>query len=89
LTSLLPCAALAAQVVVAWLADRRGQGAALRELTGAGATAWRLALRQVPVWGGPWILLPVVVSAIPGCPECNAGNVSASHLEALLRGAEL
>jgi hypothetical protein len=88
LTSLLPCAALVAQVVVACLADRRGQGAALCELTGGAATAWRLALRQVPVWGGPWALLPVVVSAVPGCPECDGGSVSAGHLEALLRGGE-
>jgi molybdopterin-synthase adenylyltransferase len=88
LTSLLPCAALAARVLAACLADRRGHGAVLHELTRGGATAWRLPLRQVPGWGGPWQLLPVVVPAVPGCPVCGTVPAPPGRLEALLRGGE-
>jgi molybdopterin-synthase adenylyltransferase len=88
LSSLLPCAALAARVLVACLADRRGHGTALREFTRGGATAWRLPLRRIPGWGGPCALLPVVVPAVPGCPVCGSAAASPQRLEALLRGGE-
>src|SRR5262249_49884395 len=54
LTSIMPCAALAARLVTSWLARQRGDERAWQEFHGAGANAWRLALRQVPAWGsGP------------------------------------
>jgi molybdopterin-synthase adenylyltransferase len=84
LSSLLPCAALAARVLVAWLAGRRGHDRPLRELTGDGATAWRLALRQVQGWGGPWELLPVSVPRLPGCPVCGEVPATAERLAELL-----
>ena len=75
LTSILPCAALAARVALAWLMRSRGFERPWRELTAGGATAWRLALRQVPAWGiGPWTLQPLVVPRLPGCPVCGTGR---------------
>jgi molybdopterin/thiamine biosynthesis adenylyltransferase len=84
LTSILPCAALAARVALAWLARARGFDRPWRELTAGGATAWRLALRHVPAWGiGSWALQPVTVSRLPGCPVCGAGRRAASALDDL------
>jgi hypothetical protein len=85
LTSILPCAALAARLVTAWLARRRGAGGAWQEFRGAGASAWRLALRQVPGWGfGPWELRPVPVRRQPGCPGCAIHTASPTELARLL-----
>jgi molybdopterin/thiamine biosynthesis adenylyltransferase len=84
LTSILPCAALAARVALAWLARSRGLDAPWRELTADGATAWRLALRRVPAWGaGPWELRPVVVPRLPDCPVCGTGRRDVPTPEAL------
>jgi molybdopterin/thiamine biosynthesis adenylyltransferase len=84
LTSILPCAALAARVALAWLARVRGFALPLQELSAGGATAWRLALRRVPAWGlGPWALEPVVIPRLPACPVCGAGHRDVPTLDAL------
>jgi hypothetical protein len=84
LTSILPCAALAVRVALAWLARVRGCQRPWRELSAGGATAWRLALRRVPAWGlGPWALQPVVVPRLSQCPVCGAGRRELPGLEDL------
>jgi molybdopterin/thiamine biosynthesis adenylyltransferase len=83
LTSILPCAALASRLAIAWLARQRGAGAAWEEFHGA--SAWRLALRAVPSWGlGPWELRPVAVERQPGCPNCGPSIDPAADLNEIL-----
>jgi len=73
LTSLLPCAALAARLVTARLARDRGHAQLWDEWSGA--CAWRLALRRVAPWEcGPWQLVPVPVTRDPLCPTCGIGQ---------------
>jgi molybdopterin/thiamine biosynthesis adenylyltransferase len=90
LTSILPCAALAARAALAWLARVRGFDRPWRELSAGGATAWRLALRRVPAWGvGPWALQPVAVPRLPGCPVCGAGRRDVPATEDLFEKGRL
>jgi molybdopterin/thiamine biosynthesis adenylyltransferase len=70
LTSIAPVAMLAARLTVAVLAGRRGQTRLREELVAGGASAWRLAVRRVHGWGGPWQLLPVEVGRLSVCPNC-------------------
>jgi molybdopterin/thiamine biosynthesis adenylyltransferase len=90
LTSILPCATLAARLVTAWLARQRGSEQAWREFQAPAANAWRLALRHVPAWGfGPWELRPVPVQRQPGCPECGGRTGSLADFDRLLSGGPL
>jgi hypothetical protein len=71
LSSIAPAATLAARVATARLLHGIGSSAMWHELTRSGASAWRLALREVPAWNlGPWQLQPVVVPRFAGCPVC-------------------
>jgi hypothetical protein len=83
LTGIGAVALLAARLVVAVLAGRRGCDAPRQELTAGGASAWRLALRRVPRWGGPWQVRSVEVRRLSGCPGCGA-PVAGGDLTALL-----
>jgi len=85
LTSILPCAALAARLVVAWLSRARGHATPWDEFTHDGACAWRLALRCLPAWElGPWQLRVVPVAPLPGCPTCGPDQPAIADLETLL-----
>jgi molybdopterin/thiamine biosynthesis adenylyltransferase len=86
LASIAPVAALAARLVVALLASRNGFTHMHEELTTGHTSAWRLALRSVPGWGGPWQMLPVVVGRIDECPVCGTTAVE-GDLDALLAGS--
>jgi hypothetical protein len=87
LTSIMPCAALAARLTTAWLARRNGHERPWNEFRVTGASVWRLALRHVPGWGaGPWCLRPVPVVRQPGCPVCGSGRRSAEAFLTLLEG---
>jgi hypothetical protein len=87
LTSIMPCAALAARLAAACLARQRGAPSAWQELRQSGANAWRLALRSVPAWGlGSWQLHPVPVQRLPDCPECGRRTVSLTDFYHLLTG---
>jgi hypothetical protein len=85
LVSILPCAALAARLVTAWLARQRGVGQHWQEFQAETATAWRLALRHISAWGfGPWELSPVPVQRQPACPECSSRRVSLTDFDRLV-----
>lgn len=87
LTSILPCAALAAQLVVAWLARQHDQPHAWDELTAKSANAWRLALRRVPAWDlAPGTLCPVPVDRLPECPVCGERAEASADLDRLFSG---
>jgi hypothetical protein len=89
LTSLLPCAALAAGLVTARLARDRGRPRPWAEWTAAGACAWRFALRRVAPWGGgPWQLVPVPAPSGPACPTCGPRQPVAGDLAALLENRD-
>jgi hypothetical protein len=89
LTSLLPCAALAAGLVTARLARDRGRPQPWAEWTAAGACAWRFALRRVAPWdGGPWQLVPVPAPSEPACPTCGPRQPVAADLAALLESRD-
>ena len=70
LTSLMPVAALATRVLVARLLMEQGQERSLVELTESDISAWRLPLRAVPGWGGPWNLVPCSIGSRADCREC-------------------
>jgi hypothetical protein len=90
LTAIMPCAALAARLITAWLARQRGAERAWHEFHHPGANAWRLALRHVAAWGfGPWELRPVPVRRQSGCPECGTRTGSPTDLSRLLTGGPL
>jgi molybdopterin/thiamine biosynthesis adenylyltransferase len=85
LTSISPCACLAARVVTAWLASRRGAGRPWEELRRPGVSAWRLALRHVPAWdAGPWVLLPVNILPRADCPACGSPRPTDAEVAACL-----
>jgi molybdopterin/thiamine biosynthesis adenylyltransferase len=87
LTSILPCASLAARVATAWLGSRQGAGGPWEELRRPGVSAWRLALRHVPAWeAGPWQLLPVSIPPRPNCPNCTAPQAANAEVAAWLEG---
>jgi hypothetical protein len=86
LTGVGPVALLAARLVVAVLAGRRGLGTLREELTAGGSSAWRLSLRKVPGWAGPWALVPAAVRRMSGCPVCGR-PADAGELSALLEAA--
>lgn len=84
LTSIMPAAALAARVAVAWLMLERGAEQPWRELTAGGATAWRLALRRVPAWdAAPWTLQPVAVVRLADCPCCGPARSTLPDIASL------
>jgi hypothetical protein len=90
LTGIMPCAALAARLVVARLARHHGADGPWHEFGSPGVNAWRLALRRVPAWGfGPWELRPVPVRPQPGCPACGYSTASPSEFCRLLSGGPL
>src|SRR5262249_44391682 len=85
LTSILPCAALAARLVTAWLARQRGVEQLWQEFQAAKTNAWRLALRHIPAWGfGPWELRPVPVPRQSGCLECSSRTRSFTDFDRLV-----
>jgi hypothetical protein len=85
LSSIMPCAVLAARLVVARLAWHHGMDGPWHEFGSPGVNAWRLALRRVPAWGfGPWELRPVPAQPQSGCPECGCRTGSANDLCRLL-----
>jgi molybdopterin/thiamine biosynthesis adenylyltransferase len=83
LTGIGPVALLAARLIVAILAGQRGLGALRAELTAGESSAWRLSLRKVPGWGGPWALASAEVRRMDGCPVCGP-QADAGKLSALL-----
>jgi hypothetical protein len=86
LGSILPCAALAARLSVAWLCRRRGQDKSWGEFGRARCSAWQLAIRRVPLWEyGPWHLRDVPVVRQPGCPVCAVTPPPAEALDRLLK----
>jgi hypothetical protein len=90
LSSILPCAVLAARLAVARLTLHHGADGPWQEFGSPGINAWRLALRRVPAWGfGPWELRPVPVRPQPGCPECVNRTASPSDFCQLLSGGPL
>ena len=87
LAGIMPCAALAARLITAWLARQRGADRAWEEFRQTGANAWRLALRHVVGWGfGPWELRAVPVRRQPDCLVCGTGTASLAQVNQLLSG---
>jgi len=79
LSSIMPAAALGANLVVAWLQSQQGHGQRLREFRQQEqASVWQLAVRRVPAWSsGPWHLQPVPVFGNTACPQrCSARAVA-------------
>jgi hypothetical protein len=76
LTSLMPVASLAVRLLVAVLADRRGWKVPLAEFAPELTSAWRLALRDVPDWGGPWELVLVPSPRQAECWLCGKAIAS-------------
>lgn len=84
LTSIMPAAALTAQIAVATAEDQPGL---LSELTFRGSSAWRLGFRAGRIPGlGSWRLKPVDVQRLENCPLCgqNAGERNGKAFEQLL-----
>lgn len=70
LTSIMPAAALAADLVAAVLDAHRGHGRRLTEFRQHDASAWRLAIRRVPAWRlGPWGLESIPIHGQTACPQ--------------------
>lgn len=70
LTSIMPAAGLAADLVTAWLDANHGYQQRLQEFMQEGASAWRLAIRRVPAWRlGPWSLQRINVDGRTACPQ--------------------
>src|SRR5262249_22938268 len=89
LCSIMPAAALAARMAVAWLAAPRSQDRCWYDLTQGEINAWRIAFRQVPAWKlDPWCLQPVPARRQPGCPLCGIDRHRdpAGSLAELLQG---
>ncbi len=89
LCSIMPTAALAARITLAWLMAFRGQASLLHEFTHGQTTCWRIAFRQVHELDlEPWRLTPVAVEEAPGCPACGCETfpVSGEFLGPLLKG---
>jgi len=70
LRSILPTAALTADLIISVLEALEGDDRRLRVFrTDDEASVWRMALRRVPSWKlGPWSLQPVLVTANTACP---------------------
>jgi molybdopterin/thiamine biosynthesis adenylyltransferase len=71
LTSVMPLAALGADLASAWLETSRGEDRRRQELCSPDESAWRLGLRRVDPWSlGPWELAAVPVSRSEECAIC-------------------
>jgi hypothetical protein len=77
LTSLYPAAAAAAQLAIASGHAAQGFDRPLRAWRRNGASAWRLAFRDIACWKTRlWEIEPLTPEATLECPTCRAGGAN-------------